>query len=238
MICVWLQRRPHPLPPQRPWEMRSIWALRRHPIRRVTGRGFLQCPHTHQGLPGAPFPHDWFPGNMLPGWTQVGTQPPGIPRLSRQSHISCPGPRPSKGPEASAPRAGREGKGSPEPAGMDGEDIREGEPEGGMGGKGPASPLCAPFLSPSTPPIPRPEVAGGRMRRQQVGGVPFQAWGSSPPRFALKAEGDLRACRNQLRNPQGAPDCPSSIPQPPRPPGPAPPAHSTLHALRGWLLLD
>lgn len=97
MICVWFQRRPHPLPPWQPWEMQTIWALRRHPIRRVRGRGFLQCPHTYQRAPSAPFSHNWFPGNMLPGWT------PGIPHLSRQRHISCPESRPSKGQRPQRP---------------------------------------------------------------------------------------------------------------------------------------
>lgn len=55
------------------------------------------------------------------------------------------------------------------------------------------------------------------MRRQQVRGVPFKAQGSSPLPFALKAEGDLRTCGNQLRNPK---ELQTAHPQDPSLPGP------------------
>lgn len=143
-----------------------------------------------------------------------------------------------QGPRGLSAQSRRRGLGRPRTSGNGwGGGPGRGAREGHRRERTSFSPL-PPFLSPSTPPLPWPEVATGEDEKATGRGVPFQAWGSSPPRFALKAEGELRACRNQLRNPQGAPDCPSSRPQPPRPPGPAPPAHSTFHAPRGWLLLD
>lgn len=157
MICVWLQRRPHPPPPQRPWEMQTIGALRRHPVRRVRGRGSSSAPTHTRGPQVFRSPITGFQETCSLGGHPGYLIFPG----KATSAVQSPVPARARGLSAQSRRTGQ---GRPQTSGNGwgggpGRGAREGhrwEPllllrleESSL--RGPASPLCLPFLSPIHP---------------------------------------------------------------------------------------
>lgn len=98
--------------------------------------GGIQLTESEAGAPPVP-PHipevprcssppiTGFQGTCSPRVDPSWDSPPGIPsRLSRQSHISCPEPCPSKGQRPQCPEQEKRAREAPKPTGMDGEEVQ------------------------------------------------------------------------------------------------------------------
>lgn len=113
------------LPPGAVGDVKRSWGSWAPSLLGVSSRGPQWSWRVLQGPP----PSDWFPGTILLGGPKAGHRHLWTPHLSRQSHIIAQkGPRGLSAPDGTQGRRRGQGrKGGPEPVGMGGEEVWEGE---------------------------------------------------------------------------------------------------------------